>query len=144
MEMKSFNSEPLLSALRASGSWKPFRLPHPCPFLSLAEQCAEVPCETQQSCLLFGWVIISFFFFFFILFCAWSGRSITSAVTKATSWNVAALSYPQSHVLVGHDFKCMQLKSVSFFCLPYPSSIILHLYFIFSKKKKDKIYKHHL
>lgn len=79
-----------------------------------------------------NYLILLFFFF-----CAWSGRSIASAVTKTTSWNVAALSYSQGRILVGHDFKCMQRKSVSFFLFPvsvfnHPSS----LFYIFKKKIK--------
>lgn len=100
-------------------------------------------CKIQKSCCYLAELWFDFLIFFFVLD---QGRSVSSAVTKTTSWRVAALSYPHGRIPVGHDFKCMQLKSVSFFFLS-PVSVLNHpssLFYISKKRRKDKIYKHHL
>lgn len=111
--------------------WKPrpFGVSHPyarrrAAFLSVSEQYSEVLARHSSSVAI--WLSNHL-----IIFCAWSGRSITSAVPSK------CLSYPHSRILVGHDFKCMQLKSVGFFLFPlsvfnHPSS----LFYIFKKKTK--------
>lgn len=93
--------------------------------------------QDPEVVLLFGWVIIWFFFFFYINFVLEQDGPSLLAV-DASQRSVIAFRY---------DFQCMPLKSVSFFFLSV-SSIRLKSPFIsilyFQKKRKDKIYKHHL
>lgn len=99
-------------------------------FFSVSERRSEVLARSRSRVVIWLSYCLNFFF------CAWSVRSVSCCC-----WRVAALGYPRGRIPAGHHFKCMQLKSDSFFFFLSPVSVLNHpssLFYISKKKEKTK------